>query len=252
MENIALVIEKKSKQVVYVTSNSSIIPKTQELDRYMTDPHYQVIVSIQTASAGTVRKAGEGGHIVEVPLSSLDSSIYRTDLGWTMDLFTPGAKQPKQRASIGGVQLTPRAHRPARLELTADAPNISHHNDTHAIAADGRSTTTLFISKKSADGKPMTEESDNDLVLLHTTRGTLSDRRVQLKRGQAQVSLRSSTDSIIADVTASGENLKRYMLHVEFVPPTTRLASTGALVPDTPSTQDKPVPPPKPKGRGKS
>lgn len=219
MENIAVVIQKNNRQIIYVTSNSAILPKTEELDRYLADPRYQVIVDVQTAVRGQVRMVGERGQIVETPLAALDSQVYRLNLGWSMELFSPGGDFSEQLEAITGAKVKPRTERPAQLELTTDAPDVSPHNNIPEIPADGQSTAKIFIRKKSPEGHLLTGEADNDLVILHTTRGTLSQRRVRLEQGQAQVTLRSSTDTIIADVTAQGENLKRYMLHIEFVPP---------------------------------
>jgi hypothetical protein len=219
MENIAVVIQKNTRQVVYATSNSAILPKTEELDRYLADPRYQVIIDVQTAVQGRVRMVGEQGQIVEMPLTSLNPNIYRGNLGWSMEMFSRGADISRQIQAVIGMHVNPRSEGSARLELTTDAPDISPYNGIPEIPADGHSTATIFIRKKSPSGEPLTGDEDNDLIVLHTTRGTLSHRQVRLHHGQAQVTLRSSTDTIIADVTAQGENLRRYMLHLEFAPP---------------------------------
>lgn len=219
MENIAVVIQKNTRQIVYMTSNSAILPKTEELDRYLTDPRYQVIVDVQTAVQGRVRMVSEQGQIVEMPLTSLNPNVYRANLGWSMEMFSHGEDFSRQIQAVTGLQVTPRGEGPARLELTTDAPDISPYNGVPEIPADGHSTASIFIRKKSPSGELLAGEEDNDLIVLHTTRGTLSQRQVRLQHGQAQVTLRSSTDTIIADVTAHGENLRRYMLHLEFAPP---------------------------------
>jgi hypothetical protein len=219
MENIAVVIHKHTRQVVYVTTNSRVIPKTDKLDQYLVDPDHQVIVDIQTAKNGKVRTVGRHGQIEEVSLLSLDRTIYRVNLGWSAEMFKQGENALRGVEALTALRVRTPDNRPALLELTTDASAVSPLNTIPEIPADGRSTATIYIQKKSPHGKPLTREEDNDRVVLRTTRGTLSQRQVQLVCGRAQVKLRSSTDTVVADVTAQGENLKRYMLHIEFAPP---------------------------------
>jgi hypothetical protein len=185
----------------------------------MADPDFRVVVDIQTARNGQVQVVGERGQIVEVPLSALDRTIYYTDLGWSAEMFKRSEDVIGEVEAVTGIQARMQANGPAYLELTTDAPDISPLNGVPEILADGRSTATIFIQKKTRLGEPLLGEEDNDLVHLRTTRGTLSHRQVRLVRGQAMFTLRSSTDTIVADVTAYGADLKHHMIHIEFAPP---------------------------------
>jgi hypothetical protein len=230
MENIAVVIERESGRVVYVTSNSVILPKTEQLDNYLLDPSYQVVVDVRTMSGERVRQVNEGGEVVDVHISQLDPAVYRVNLGFTSELFSRGEDAARRIAALLGrdVSASPRQN---LLELTTDAQDISNINGVPEIVADGASTANIFIRKLTPQGEPLTGDEDNDAVLLNTTRGTLSHREVRLERGAARVTLRSSTDSVVADVTARGDDLKPYMIHIEFAPPPSLEAAASPAPP---------------------
>src|SRR5919197_257523 len=202
MENIAVVIEKSTGRIVYVTSNSAILPKTEELDAYTADPRYRVVVDVQTAAGGRVRAAGLGGEIVEVPLADLDPSIYRINFGLSADMFIRPEEAARHIGAQLGTAVGPPENEQCLLELTTDAPDSSPLNGVPEIIADGVSTANIFVQKKARTGEPLTGEADNDLVILRTTRGTLSHRRAPPARGRAPGALRRPTHSAVAAPTA--------------------------------------------------
>jgi hypothetical protein len=70
------------------------------------------------------------------------------------------------------------------------------------IPADGVSSCKIMIQKKNGEtGEDMTSPEDNDLMEIRTQRGRLSAWQVNLVNGYAEVTLTSSTETVITEVT---------------------------------------------------
>jgi len=86
--------------------------------------------------------------------------------------------------------------------LSMDAADDSPPDGYPDIPADGVSICQIRIQKKNGEtGLDMTSLQDNDLMELRTQRGGLSAWQVNLVNGYAEVTLRSSTDTVITEVT---------------------------------------------------
>ena len=79
--------------------------------------------------------------------------------------------------------------------------------DVPDIPADGVSTATITIKKTKGDTDgAMTAVGDNDTVYVETTAGKLSAQSVSLVKGTADITLTSTVETIIAEVTVYDPN----------------------------------------------
>ena len=106
------------------------------------------------------------------------------------------------------------------LSLTSDATDTSPIDGIPEIPADGQSTTNIAVQKKSvATGRPLTGASHNNLLNIRTTAGTLSERQVTLEKGQATFILRSSTETVVAEVRVWAREIPQpATIGIEFAP----------------------------------
>lgn len=106
------------------------------------------------------------------------------------------------------------------LELSTDAPATSPIDGIPEVPADGKSKVTITVQKVSAaSGRPLTGARHNNRLHIRTTAGTLSARQVNLEKGQASFTLRSSTETVVAEVRVWAEELPQpAMLRCEFAP----------------------------------
>jgi hypothetical protein len=122
--------------------------------------------------------------------------------------------------------VTPRADWTApetdvRLELTVDSPALSPIDGTAELPADGKAQATITVRKRSLESdRDLTGAQHDNLLTIRTTAGTLSRRQVSLRRGKAKFTLRSSVETVVAEVRVSAETIPQAAtIRVEFAPP---------------------------------
>lgn len=107
-----------------------------------------------------------------------------------------------------------------RLELTVATAARSPIDDAPELPADGVSEATVTVQKQVTEsGRALTGAQHRNLLTIRTTAGTLSVRQVALSRGQASFKLRSSTETVIAEVRVSAEGIEQTAsARIEFAP----------------------------------
>ena len=87
--------------------------------------------------------------------------------------------------------------------MTTDATDDNPPDGYPDIPADGSSTCRIMIQKKNGQtGEDMTGPEDNELIQVSTQAGRLSAVQLNLANGYAEVTLTSSTDTVITTVCA--------------------------------------------------
>lgn len=106
------------------------------------------------------------------------------------------------------------------LSVQADAPDFSPIDGIPELPADGESSITITVQKISLHtGNPLTGARHTNLLNIRTTAGTLSARQTSLSQGKANFSLRSSTETVVAEVKVWAKAIpKPAILRVEFAP----------------------------------
>jgi hypothetical protein len=107
----------------------------------------------------------------------------------------------------------------AALELGVDVAERSPDGNVD-IPADGQSQVRITVQKRSrATGRALGRVRDNERLSITTTAGTLSTRALELRRGRAEFTLRSSVETVVAEVRVRAEGIpaSRTIL-VEFAP----------------------------------
>ncbi|MEO1261092.1 MAG: hypothetical protein AAFZ15_19985 [Bacteroidota bacterium] len=107
-----------------------------------------------------------------------------------------------------------RKPQPPKLSMTTTAKD-EDGDGMPELTADGKSKATINISIKNTRGNLHKKETT---ILLRTTGGALSARRVVTKTGKAKVTLTASTQTVTAQVTASAEGMVDTSLTFEFMP----------------------------------
>jgi len=110
----------------------------------------------------------------------------------------------------------------ARLELTVTTAARSPIDDIPELPADGTSEATITVQKRTVGSdRALTAASHNNLLTIRTTAGALSQRQMPLRQGRAQFTLRSSTDTVIAEVRVSADRIAEPVsARIEFAPTT--------------------------------
>jgi hypothetical protein len=108
------------------------------------------------------------------------------------------------------------------LELSTDAPAVSPIDHIPEVPADGESAVTISVQKVSTtSGRPLTGARHSNRLNIRTTAGTLSARQVNLDRGQAAFTLRSSIETVVAEVRVWAEEIPQpATIRIEFAPVT--------------------------------
>jgi hypothetical protein len=108
-----------------------------------------------------------------------------------------------------------------RLELSVDTPAVSPIDGTAELPADGKAQATITVRKRSLESdRDLTGAQHDNLLTIRTTAGTLSRRQVSLRRGKAKFTLRSSVETVVAEVRVSAETIPQAAtIRVEFAPP---------------------------------
>jgi hypothetical protein len=137
------------------------------------------------------------------PDSSLSGALGVTDLTKVSDMTLPDDQNVlinytrcRVRADLLGVE------KKDYFVLSTDATDNGPPDGYPDIPADGVSTCKIGIQKKNGEtGLDMTSPQDNDLMELRTQRGRLSAWQVNLVNGYAEVTLTSSMETVITEVT---------------------------------------------------
>lgn len=108
------------------------------------------------------------------------------------------------------------------LKLSTDASTTSPIDGIPEVPADGESVVTITVQKMSlTSGRPLTGARHNNRLNIRTTAGTLSARQVNLDKGQASFTLRSSTETVVTEVRVWAEEIPQpATIRVEFAPVT--------------------------------
>ena len=105
------------------------------------------------------------------------------------------------------------------LELQHDAAHTSPIDGLPMIPADGSSMVTFTVRKMSASGRALTASRHDNQLHIRTTAGTLSAHQVNLRSGEASFTLRSSTETVVAEISVWADGIpQRARLAVEFSP----------------------------------
>jgi hypothetical protein len=107
-----------------------------------------------------------------------------------------------------------------RLDLTVTTATRSPIDDSPELPADGTTEATIVVQKRTVDSdRALTAASHNNLLTIRTTAGTLSDRQMPLRRGLATFTLRSSTETVVAELRVAAEGIAEPALaRIEFAP----------------------------------
>lgn len=136
------------------------------------------------------------------PDSSLTGTLGVTDLASVSDITLPDDQavlsnytRYRVTADLLGVE------KKDYFVLSTDATDNNPPDGYPDIPADGISSCTIMIQKQNGEtGLDMTAPQDNDLMELRTQRGRLSAWQVNLVNGYAEVTLTSSTETVITEV----------------------------------------------------
>ncbi|MCB0521307.1 MAG: Ig-like domain-containing protein [Lewinellaceae bacterium] len=107
-----------------------------------------------------------------------------------------------------------RKSQPDRLNLETDAKDTDG-DGMPELPADGKSKATINIDIKNPKGNLVKDETT---ILISTTAGALSDRRITTKTGKAKLTLTASHETVTATVTAKAEGMAEASLTFEFMP----------------------------------
>ena len=102
-----------------------------------------------------------------------------------------------------------------KISLTTDAVDTDG-DEIPELIADANSKATITIEVKNSREELVTEEL---MLNLKTTGGTLSARRIITNTGQATVDLTSSLETVSVTVSVSAEGAKSGSIEFEFMPP---------------------------------
>ncbi len=106
------------------------------------------------------------------------------------------------------------------LTLTVDAPATSPIDDLPEILADGESVAMITVQKISLVTKrPLTGVRHHNRLNIRTTAGTLSARQVYLDKGKATFTLRSSAETVVAELRVWAPDISGVLTtQIEFAP----------------------------------
>ncbi len=107
-----------------------------------------------------------------------------------------------------------RKPQPNKLILSTDAKDTDG-DGMPELPADGESKATINIDIKNAKGNLIKEETT---LLISTTGGALSDRRITTKTGKAKLTLTASRETVTVTVTAAAEGMADASLTFELMP----------------------------------
>jgi hypothetical protein len=109
-----------------------------------------------------------------------------------------------------------------RLELTVTTATRSPIDDAPELPANGKSEATIVVQKRALDSdRALNGVSHNNVLTIRTTAGTLSERQLSLRRGRAKFKLRSSTETVVAEVRVSADGIDDPVsVRIEFAPVT--------------------------------
>jgi hypothetical protein len=107
-----------------------------------------------------------------------------------------------------------------RLDMTVTTAARSPIDDIPELPADGVAEATIVVQKRTSDSdRALTAASHNNLLTIRTTAGTLSERQVALRRGRAEFKLRSSVETVVAEVRVSADGITEPAIaRIEFAP----------------------------------
>jgi hypothetical protein len=107
-----------------------------------------------------------------------------------------------------------------RLDLAVTTAARSPIDNTPELPADGRSEATIVVQKRAVESdRALTGVIHDNLVTIRTTAGTLSQRQKAMRQGRAEFTLRSSTETVIAEVRVSADRIAQpASTRIEFAP----------------------------------
>jgi hypothetical protein len=113
------------------------------------------------------------------------------------------------------VSLELRARFDGRIVLKCDRPDLDG-DGLPELPADGHSTARVTATVVAMDGTTRAEVTAP--IAFQVSRGSLSRRRAQPEQGAANVEVRSVTETIRIDITASAEGFEGAALAIEIIP----------------------------------
>jgi hypothetical protein len=108
-----------------------------------------------------------------------------------------------------------------RLDLAVTTLARSPIDGTPELPADGTSEATITVQKRTVESeRALTAASHDNLLTIRTSAGTLSERQVALRRGRAEFTLRSSMETVVAEVRVNADGIAQAAsIRIEFAPP---------------------------------
>jgi len=154
------------------------------------------------------------------PDANLTGVLGVTDLTLVSDITVPdnmtvmaNYKRYRIKQDLSGVE------KKDYFVISTDATDNNPPDGYPDIPADGVSSCKIQIQKKNGEtGVDMTAPEDNDLMEIRTQRGRLSAWQVNLVNGYAEVTLTSSTETVITEVNVfdTAGQLGRQLIKIQF------------------------------------
>lgn len=165
---------------------------------------YRAYDVIGVASRITDHDGGRDPQRLEIfPDTSLTGVLGVTDLTKVTDITLPddmdilmNHARYRVKADLTGLE------KKDYFVISTDATDNNPPDGYPDIPADGVSTCKIMIQKKNGEtGLDMTAPEDNDLMEMRTQRGRLSAWQVSLVNGYAEVTLTSTMETVITEVS---------------------------------------------------
>ena len=166
------------------------------------------VVAAQSSAAprhDIVLSEGQSRMFLSFDFAGLPISAYRVDTGTNTLVLREDWTEPEE----------------VFLKLEADASAAASPIDgIPEIPADGQAQIEIVIRKMSQKtGKQLTGSAHKNLLNIRTTAGVLSARQLNLSKGEANFSLRSGTQTVVAEVRVWADEIPRpATIRVEFAP----------------------------------
>jgi hypothetical protein len=154
------------------------------------------------------------------PDSSLTQVLGVTDVTKVSDITIPDDEnimmnysRYRVKADLSGLE------KKDYFVIWTDATDNNPPDGYPDIPADGVSSCKIMIQKKNGEtGLDMTSPEDNDLMEIRTQRGRLSAWQMNLVNGYAEVTLTSTTETVITEVSVFdvARQLGRQAIKIQF------------------------------------
>jgi len=162
--------------------------------------------------------SASSNELVPMPLSPKEAHVEVTDAEQVATLARVEPRRTRLEGRVRGgkvVTLNVRSLVVGAVTLSTDAKD--HDGDgVPELPADGQSTARITAKlTELTGGRP---PSRSVQITFRTSRGMLSQRRVQAREGMAEIELRSVAETTAARITATADGYEAGDLTIEFIP----------------------------------